>query len=329
MTEAQLIERLERLERNNRRLKKVGAAAIAILMALGAIYATRPVPQKITAHEFDVVDGAGKVRIRLSVSEKYRDASVSILDTAGTAQAVMSTGPIGPHIDLGLRKTVRPIAGMPRGAMLPAIEIGDNPLVGPGITLSNGAPLGPSVDMGVTLKGQPNIVLIDAAGKGRASMYLSPGGSPQLSFFNEGGRTTVRLMSAANAASLEFIGSQNQKIGKYSFPVDRMQLSTWGLYFDDKDGTSAISLGGINSGIPDASLRKLTFYDGKGDERASMGISLAGAPNFELSDTQGYSLDLGVIGTVKPLTGQAQRTSAASIVMFGNDKNHHVIWQAP
>lgn len=62
---------------------------------------------------------------------------------------------------------------------------------------------------------------------------------------------------------------------------------------------------------------------------AGMGVSPSGEPSLTLHDTQGYRMDLGSTRTVIPATGQTQQTSADSIVMFGNDKKHHVIWQAP
>jgi hypothetical protein len=40
-------------------------------------------------------------------------------------------------------------------------------------------------------------------------------------------------------------------------------------------------------------------------------------------------MDLGSSSTTKTITGETQQTSAASIVMFGNDKDHYVIWKAP
>ena len=53
------------------------------------------------------------------------------------------------------------------------------------------------------------------------------------------------------------------------------------------------------------------------------------APALALMDSDGYSTIIGGTDTVTPQTGQKHTTSAASIVMFGNDKEHHVIWQAP
>lgn len=69
MSETELAERLERLESDNRRLKGFGAAALVISAALGLIAATRPVPDVIKAHEFDVVDSSGKVRLKMDASK--------------------------------------------------------------------------------------------------------------------------------------------------------------------------------------------------------------------------------------------------------------------
>jgi len=67
MSEAELTRRLERLERDNRRLKGFALATIVLTTAVVTICATQPVPQTITAHEFNVVDSSGKVRIRVSM----------------------------------------------------------------------------------------------------------------------------------------------------------------------------------------------------------------------------------------------------------------------
>lgn len=228
MADAELVQRLETLERHNRRLKRLGVAALALVAALGAIYATRPVPNKLMAREFDVVDGAGKVRIRLWLQENIGAATVGVMDSKGSIAAEMSDNWMGPEIDLGFHEASNLAPGLPRGSMVPAIVIGDQPLFGPAITVSQGGHLGPSVNLGVHA-GQPNIVLADSAGRDRADMHLSAGGTPTI----------------------------------------------------------------------------------------------------ELSDAQGYSMDIGSTNLVAPRTGDTSQTSAASIVMFGNDKKHRVIWSAP
>lgn len=53
------------------------------------------------------------------------------------------------------------------------------------------------------------------------------------------------------------------------------------------------------------------------------------SPVIEIADGKGSYMDLGSTSLVVQRTGTTEETSAASIVMFGNDKKHHVIWQAP
>lgn len=60
-----------------------------------------------------------------------------------------------------------------------------------------------------------------------------------------------------------------------------------------------------------------------------IGDSASGRPSIVLSDSRGFAMDLGGAGTVTERTGETQQTSADSIVMFGNDRKHRVIWQAP
>jgi hypothetical protein len=224
-----ILRRIEALEKENRRTKRLGVSAVVIAATLGAIAATGPVPDVIKAHEIDVVDGTGDVRIRLWV-QKEGIASVGVFDTKGVIGAVISWDNfLGPHIDLGYHKAPNLPSGLPHGSMVPDITIGDQPLLGPVIMLSRGGSLGPSVNLGVTPSGQPNIVLADS----------------------------------------------------------------------------------------------------KGNDRAAISLSANGAPRIDLTDPEGYSLDLGSTNTVTTRTGETEQTSAASIVMFGNDEKRKVIWKAP
>ncbi|MGA2607184.1 MAG: hypothetical protein ABSH01_06965 [Terriglobia bacterium] len=67
MSETDLIGRVKKLERDNRRLTGFALAALVLATALATIYATQPVPRTITAHEFDVVDSSGKVRVSMGM----------------------------------------------------------------------------------------------------------------------------------------------------------------------------------------------------------------------------------------------------------------------
>jgi hypothetical protein len=186
MTDIELALRLERLERDNLWLKRYGVVVLAVVTGLVAVAATRPVPQKITAHEFDVLDSSGKVGITI------RGRIVNVLDA-----------------DSGL----------------PRLAIGN---VSPGV-------------VGAWL----------FEGHGSRQVELPGNGGPDISIFDTQGRTRERI----------------------------------GL--------------------------------------------VGGEPRITLNDTQGFRMDLGSTNTMTFATGTSQYTSAASIIMFGNDKKHHVIWQAP
>jgi len=78
MTDNEFARRLENLERDNRRLKRAAFAGIALAAALGILYSVacssgsnstgiKPDAERVTAHEFDVVDSAGKVRVKIAM----------------------------------------------------------------------------------------------------------------------------------------------------------------------------------------------------------------------------------------------------------------------
>lgn len=65
MTDIELSKRLERLERDNRRLKRSALVLLAGVVVLTIFQTTRAVPDKITAHEFNLVDATGTTRASL------------------------------------------------------------------------------------------------------------------------------------------------------------------------------------------------------------------------------------------------------------------------
>lgn len=96
-----------------------------------------------------------------------------------------------------------------------------------------------------------------------------------------------------------------------------------GLSFFGAGGT-AEPTGGIAELIGCPSGASLVLFT------AGDAISLdASSPDISVSDGKGYRVDVGSTGLLSPETGETRRTSAASIVMFGSDKDHKVIWQAP
>lgn len=98
MSERDLAERMEKLERDNRRLKRTGVGLFVVLVALTTVYATRPVPDVIKAHEFDVVDNKGRVAVKLFEHSPLGfelNAGIEMFDTHGRERARFISGPIG------------------------------------------------------------------------------------------------------------------------------------------------------------------------------------------------------------------------------------------
>jgi hypothetical protein len=98
-------------------------------------------------------------------------------------------------------------------------------------------------------------------------------------------------------------------------------LGSPSIDLSDKAAKSRMALG-VTFG-----LANIFLNNGKGS--ASMSVDPSGSPKIEFADANGFEMDLGGTGKVNGRTGATEQTSAASIVMFGNDKEHHVIWQAP
>lgn len=318
MGDTELVKRLEKLERENRRLRGLGVAAVVIAAALGLMAATRPVPQKITAHEFDVLDNAGRVRIRLSATPS--SASVEVMDAQGNRAASMEVGFLGSFITAG--KDGGDVAMLTSSAQLgSSVGVGFSPDWNAAAASKSGKALREAMKSYLArLKSQPSV-----------GMALSPSGQPSfkmagkdgfsslepfaLNFYDGAGRPAVSLVNAQGSGGLTFYGKKNQQFGKQSFPVQRVALTDWGLDFSTEDGTDVIQLGGTSAGGGLYPLPRL-MMDGE-------------SPSITLSDSQGFSMDLGTAKMVAPRTGATQQTSADSIVMFGNDKKHHVIWKAP
>lgn len=192
MTEAELGQRLERVERMNRRLMRGGLAALVLLVALGGIYAERPVPTVIKSHDFDVVDAAGKVRIRMNVgangepniilaNAESKPRIVMEVRANGEPGIILADAESKAGIKIGIDERNRFIQledtnGKPSAAIL--VE----PREGPSIVI--GASHGiPHAMISVGPKGGPEIGLLDAQGT-RAMMLIDPQGKARISLFN-------------------------------------------------------------------------------------------------------------------------------------------------
>ncbi len=106
MNETELVARLEKLERENRRLKRLGAATLVLVVALGAIYmascsslgrrsGTNGV---LTAREFDMLDPSGKVRVKIAMDcsiPKSCWPAIDLYDQGEKTRTVIGAGTLG------------------------------------------------------------------------------------------------------------------------------------------------------------------------------------------------------------------------------------------
>lgn len=143
--------------------------------------------------------------------------------------------------------------------------------------------------------------VVDGLGRGRIVLFASGSGANNisgLSLIGPDGQINAQLTSSANVSGL-FLG--------------RNLL--------DKSNPTPIVLG-VEYGQP-----ALEMLGAKGTSASIKAFS--SGPSLSLRDDQGYLTETGSASLVTPKTGETHHTSAASIVMFGNGKKHHVIWQAP
>jgi hypothetical protein len=169
----------------------------------------------------------------------------------------------------------------------------------------------------VVKNGGPGLSLYDDAGRPRAALDVD-GKSPGLFLSDDAGMPRVALGVTGEGPVLGLYDDAGK-------PRVDLQVTgeVPGLFLDDAAGRPRVALAVFGKGPG------LGLYDAAGKPRAEMDVNSSGAPQVELSDPQGFGMGLGASDTMIERTGQTRHTSAASIVMFGNDKGHHVIWQAP
>ncbi len=243
MNETELVERLEKLERDNQRLKRLGAAALVVIAALGATYMTScsslgrrsGTNGVLTAGEFDMLDSSGKVRVKIAMDcsvPKSCWPAIDLYDESEKSRTVIGAGTLG-------------ITG----------EKSNTTLLDRGIqveSISSGGHLGDIANLGVGL-----------GGPGAEVTLSGPGGlSVQL--------RGQSLLPGGEGGVLDLVGRNGNSV-----------------YLESD------------------------------------------SPLIEIAEGKGSYMDLGSTGLATARTGATEQTSAASIVMFGTDKQHHVIWKAP
>jgi hypothetical protein len=188
----------------------------------------------------------------------------------------------------------------------------------------------------VMLLDKPTLTLRDA--KGLPLVALAGGDYSFLTLNRTGSKEQVTV-----SANKEFYG-----LILYDEKVQRAGLAVWngipGLTLYDEKGTERAGLdlkqsgptlrlvdgeskAGFNMWVaPLGAGPDFSMYDATGQLRVDL-VAPEGLPSLKLEDRNGYSAIFGSANLTTPSTGREERTSAASLTLFGKDKK--VLWSAP
>jgi hypothetical protein len=86
-----LMCRVERLETKNRRLKRAGIAMLAAVGAVMLMGVARPIPQVLTAEQFNLVDADGQKLAQLGMGNKGPE--LALYNSDGEPQVKLEAGP--------------------------------------------------------------------------------------------------------------------------------------------------------------------------------------------------------------------------------------------
>ncbi|TAM81594.1 MAG: hypothetical protein EPN47_12675 [Acidobacteria bacterium] len=155
--------------------------------------------------------------------------------------------------------------------------------------------------------------VVDSAGKVRIQMAVTclptANCQPSIKMFDQGGK----------AATSFGVGSLTVSSGD-----EEASLLGGHLQFSEAaKGSAPRVTAELGSGAGGGGLLSLAGKDG------GYVIANADSPNIELKDFRGYLMDLGAVDLTTVVSGQSSQTTADSIVMFGSDNKHHLIWRAP
>jgi hypothetical protein len=173
-------------------------------------------------------------------------------------------------------------------------------------------------------------VLLGDDGEVRAKLWTN-GDDGRFDFLDKGGRIRLELEAGNFQSNLRLMDNSGQ------LPSIRLSSSSDGtaeLKFSDGKGRdrlimSLFPLVGTSLLLSDEEGRTNAVLHAPSRGSAFLRLEKAffSQDAVYLSDAQGFAAQLGVSELAVPRTGETQKTSAASLVLFDKDKN--VIWKAP
>jgi len=164
-----------------------------------------------------------------------------------------------------------------------------------------------------TLEAQ-RFVLKNARGETRAQLACDKD-NPHLALFDTAGHVAAQLSASPVGPSLTLYDAKGQQRASLGLLFDTSSLM---LFNAEGEHRAQLSLMGDQP--------FLDLIDGTRDKRIRLGVDPDG-PSLQISDAAGFMAIVGTIGLETTKTGEAHRTSAASVVLF--DKDGKVTWRAP
>jgi hypothetical protein len=270
-------------------------AVVAVIVTMGQA----PPKRTIEANEFVLTDASGNVRAKLSMEVP-----------AGAAPGY----PASPQLVFFDDKEKQRIK-LDGDNIMPALDMYDNQshlrgflgeVLGSDMLFlqdEHGA-LKTRLKEGEVLAGEiktSHMELLDTSGNLRALLSMTPT-SPTSTMMTIPGIDHPVPMTINPTPTLALYGDKGET---------KVMLNTGNITFEDPEG----KLGGqLGDGILMLGGEKNSF-------------AMLSPYNLNLQDQDGFQATLGVTNLVTPRTGESQKTSAASVVLFDKDKS--VIWKAP
>ncbi|MEJ2008651.1 MAG: hypothetical protein P8Z30_10940 [Acidobacteriota bacterium] len=155
--------------------------------------------------------------------------------------------------------------------------------------------------------------VVDSSGKVRAQIAVNctaaAGCQPQIQLFDQNGQPRTSISA-----------------GKLTVSGGKEEASLLGGHLQFRAGPKGGSprvTAELGSGSAGGGLLSLS-----GSGTSSIRVD-SNSPGVEIEDSQGYIMNLGAVDLTTVNSGQTSPTTADSIVMFANDKEHHLIWRVP
>jgi hypothetical protein len=300
----QIQGRLLKLEKQNRRFKQLGAVALIVAAAL-LVMGQASAPRKtVEANEFILRDSSGNIRARLSMNvpkgaaPSYPAAAQLVFfDEKGKERASLDGGTSAGGF-AGL--TLYDGQERNRASFTESDAFG----IGPSLLL-----LDEKGHVGTRLK-YGEVLAVDNVSAHEVSVADSVGNIRARLFVTEKHTGNITLPGTSTPVPMTFPSTPTLSLydekGKTTGTLDDL-----GVRFGNSEGHPSFSL----------ALGSLMI---SGDGHSGMVLT---SGTLSMSDEQGFSAVLGQTTVVTPRTGETRKTSAASLLLFDNQRN--VIWKAP